>query len=101
MINAATGKSERIGRLLKMHANKREELSEVFAGDICAVVGLRNAGTGHTICDRKHPIVLEAMQFPEPVIAVAIEPRTTADQENLGVCVGEVDPGGPDFSGRG
>jgi elongation factor G len=84
VVNAATGKSERIGRLLKMHANKREEISEVFAGDICAVVGLRNAGTGNTICDRKHLIVLEAMQFPEPVISVAIEPRTKADQDNLG-----------------
>jgi len=84
VVNAATGKSERIGRLLKMHANKREEISEVFAGDICAVVGLRNAGTGTTICDRKHLIVLEAMHFPEPVIAVAIEPRTKADQDHLG-----------------
>jgi len=84
VVNAATGKSERIGRLLKMHANKREEISEVFAGDICAVVGLRNAGTGNTICDRKHLIVLEAMQFPEPVISVAIEPRTKADQDHLG-----------------
>ncbi len=84
VVNAATGKSERIGRLLKMHANKREEISEVFAGDICAVVGLRNAGTGNTICDRKHPIVLESMYFPEPVISVAIEPRTKADQDNLG-----------------
>ena len=83
VMNAATGKSERIGRLLKMHANKREELSEVYAGDICAAVGLRNASTGDTLCDRKHLIVLEAMQFPEPVIAVAIEPKTTADQENL------------------
>jgi len=84
VVNAATGKSARIGRLLKMHANKREEISEVFAGDICAVVGLGNAGTGDTICDRKHPIVLEAMHFPEPVISVAIEPRTKADQEHLG-----------------
>jgi elongation factor G len=84
VVNAATGKSERIGRLLKMHANKREEISEVYAGDICAVVGLRNAGTGNTICDRKHLIVLESMQFPEPVISVAIEPRTKADQDNLG-----------------
>ena len=84
VVNVATGKSERIGRLLKMHANKREEISEVFAGDICAVIGLRNAGTGNTICDRKHLIVLEAMHFPEPVISVAIEPRTKADQDNLG-----------------
>jgi len=67
-----------------MHANKREEISEVYAGDICAVVGLRNAGTGTTICDRKHLIVLESMEFPEPVISVAIEPRTKADQDILG-----------------
>jgi elongation factor G len=84
VVNATTGKSERIGRLLKMHANKREEISEVFAGDICAVVGLRNVGTGNTICDRKHLVVLESMHFPEPVISVAIEPRTKADQDILG-----------------
>ncbi len=83
VINAATGKKERIGRLLKMHADKREEISEVNAGDICAVVGLRNAGTGDTICDPKHPIILEAMHFPEPVISVVIEPKTTADQSSL------------------
>jgi elongation factor G len=83
VINAATEKKERIGRLLKMHADKREEISEVSAGDICAVVGLRNAGTGDTICDPGHPIMLEAMQFPEPVISVVIEPKTTADQQAL------------------
>ena len=96
-INVATGKSERIGRLLKMHANKREEISEVFAGDICAVVGLRNAGTGDTLCDRKHLIVLEAMQFPEPVISVAIEPRTTADQENLATALAKLTQEDPTF----
>ncbi len=83
VLNSTTGRKERVGRLLKMHANKREELSEVWAGDICAVVGLRQVGTGDTICDPKHPIALEAMQFPEPVISVAIEPKTTADQERL------------------
>jgi elongation factor G len=97
VVNVATGKSERIGRLLKMHANKREELSEVFAGDICAVVGLRNAGTGDTLCDRKHLIVLEAMQFPEPVIAVAIEPRTAADQENLSAALAKLTQEDPTF----
>ena len=97
VVNVATGKSERIGRLLKMHANKREELSEVFAGDICAVVGLRNAGTGHTLCDRKYPIVLEAMEFPEPVIAVAIEPKTTTDQENLGAALVKLTQEDPTF----
>jgi elongation factor G len=83
VVNAASGKTERVGRLLKMHADKREEISGVFAGDICAVVGLRHAGTGDTICDPRHPIVLEAMQFPEPVISVVIEPKTSADQKNL------------------
>ena len=97
VINAATGKSERIGRLLKMHANKREEISEVYAGDICAVVGLRNAGTGDTVCDRKHPIVLEAMHFPEPVIAVAIEPKTKADQDNLGAALDKLTHEDPTF----
>jgi elongation factor G len=97
IINAASGKSERVGRLLKMHANKREEIAEVFAGDICAVVGLRNAGTGETLCDRKHPIVLEAMQFPEPVIAVAIEPRTKADQDNLGPALEKLTQEDPTF----
>jgi elongation factor G len=97
VVNAVTGKSERVGRLLKMHANKREEIAEVFAGDICAVVGLRNAGTGETLCDRKHPIVLEAMQFPEPVIAVAIEPRTKADQDNLGPALEKLTQEDPTF----
>ena len=83
VVNAGSGRSERIGRLLKMHANKREEISEVWAGDICAAVGLRNVATGDTICDRKRPILLESMQFPEPVISVAIEPKTTADEEKL------------------
>jgi elongation factor G len=97
VVNAATGKSERIGRLLKMHANKREEISETFAGDICAVVGLRNAATGDTICDPSHPIVLEAMQFPEPVISVAIEPRTQADQDKLGTALGKLTREDPTF----
>jgi elongation factor G len=81
--NATKGKSERIGRLLKMHANKREEIKEVYAGDICAAVGLRSVTTGDTICDEKHAVVLESMDFPEPVISLAIEPRTKADQEKL------------------
>jgi len=97
VINAATGKSERIGRLLKMHANKREEISEVFAGDICAAVGLRNASTGDTICDRKHPVVLEAIQFPEPVISVAIEPKTKLDGEKLGAALGKLTHEDPTF----
>ncbi len=80
----ARGASERVGRLLKMHANKREEIKEVWAGDIAAMVGLRSVSTGDTVCDRKAPVLLEAMDFPQPVIRLAIEPRTKADQERLG-----------------
>src|SRR5205823_3312676 len=83
--NATKRKSERIGRLLKMHANKREEIKEVYAGDIAAAVGLRSVSTGDTLCDEKKPIVLESMDFPEPVISLAIEPKTKSDQEKLGV----------------
>jgi len=82
--NATKQRTERIGRLLKMHANKREEIKEVYAGDIAAAVGLRSVSTGDTICDEKHPIVLESMDFPEPVISLAIEPKTKVDQEKLG-----------------
>jgi len=84
VLNPAKDRTERIGRLLKMHANKREEIKEVYAGDIAAVVGLRSVGTGDTICDGDDPILLESMDFPEPVISLAIEPRTKVDQEKLG-----------------
>ncbi len=84
IFNAAKQKTERIGRLLKMHANKREEIKEVYAGDIAAAVGLKTVSTGDTICDEKKPVVLESMDFPEPVISLAIEPKTKADQEKLG-----------------
>ena len=85
MINSTKGgKTERIGRLLKMHANKREEIKEVNAGDIAAAVGLKSTTTGDTLCDEKKPIILEKMVFPEPVISLAIEPKTKADQEKLG-----------------
>jgi elongation factor G len=83
--NATKQRNERIGRLLKMHANKREEIKDVYAGDIAAAVGLRSVSTGDTLCDEKQPIVLESMDFPEPVISLAIEPKTKADQEKLGV----------------
>ena len=82
--NPARDRVERIGRLLKMHANKREEVNRVYAGDIAAAVGLKSVGTGETICDKQHPIVLESMEFPDPVISLAIEPRTRTDQEKLG-----------------
>ncbi|HKV13364.1 MAG TPA: elongation factor G [Thermoanaerobaculia bacterium] len=91
------GNNERIGRLLKMHANKREEISEVWAGDIAAAVGLKNVTTGDTICDPKSPVVLEAMSFPEPVIAVSIEPKTKSDQEKLGNALAKLMQEDPTF----
>jgi elongation factor G len=95
--NATKQKSERLGRLLKMHANKREEIKEVYAGDIAAAVGLKTVSTGDTICDEKHPIVLESMDFPEPVISLAIEPKTKADQEKLGAGLGKLMAEDPTF----
>jgi elongation factor G len=85
VFNATKQKSERLGRLLQMHANKREEIKEVYAGDIAAGVGLKTVTTGDTICDERKPVVLESMDFPEPVISLSIEPKTKADQEKLGV----------------
>jgi elongation factor G len=95
--NATKGKSERLGRLLQMHANKREEIKEVYAGDIAACVGLKSVSTGDTICDEKHAVVLESMDFPEPVISLAIEPKTKADQEKLGVGLGKLMAEDPTF----
>ncbi len=83
VLNSTTGKKERVGRLLQMHSNKREERDEVYAGDIAGAIGLKDVKTGDTICDPDDPIILEAMKFPEPVISVAIEPKTKADQEKL------------------
>ena len=83
MLNSTKGQRERIGRLLKMHANKREEIKEVYAGDIAAAVGLKNVTTGDTICDPDDPVVLESIQFPAPVISLAVEPKTKGDQEKL------------------
>jgi len=97
VLNIRTGRSERIGRLLKMHANKREDISEILAGDICAVVGLKNVTTGDTICDQKHPIALESIEFPEPVIAVAVEPKTKADQEKMGMALQKLAQEDPTF----
>jgi len=96
VLNPVKGKTERIGRLLKMHANKREEISEILAGDICACVGLR-VTTGDTICDPKHPIVLESIEFPEPVISVAVEPKTKGDQEKMGVALSKLAQEDPTF----
>ena len=97
VFNPAKGKSERIGRLLKMHANKREEIKEVYAGDIAAAVGLKIASTGDTLADQKHPVVLEAMDFPEPVIALAIEAKTKADQEKLSQGLAKLQSEDPTF----
>jgi len=91
------GKSERIGRLLKMHANKREEIQEIYAGDICACVGLRNVITGDTICDSKSPVLLESIEFPAPVIHVAVEPKTKGDQEKMGIALGKLAQEDPTF----
>ena len=97
VVNASRGKTYRIGRLLKMHANKREDIKAVYAGDIAAAVGLRNVQTGDTIADKNAPVILESMQFPEPVIAVVIEPKTKADQEKLGVALAKLTQEDPTF----
>ena len=97
VFNSTKQTRERIGRLLKMHANKREEIKDVFAGDIAAAVGLRNVTTGDTICDENKQILLEAMDFPEPVIAVAIEPKTKADQEKMGIALNKLAQEDPTF----
>jgi elongation factor G len=97
VFNSGRQKNERIGRLLKMHANKREEISEVYAGDICACVGLRNITTGDTICDSDHPVVLESIEFPAPVISVAVEPKTKGDQEKMGVALNKLAQEDPTF----
>ena len=95
--NSTKQRRERVGRLLKMHANKREEIKEVMAGDIAAAVGLRDVTTGDTICDEDKPVILESMDFPEPVISVAIEPKTKADQEKMGVALGKLAKEDPTF----
>jgi len=95
--NPVKGKKERIGRILQMHSNSREEIKEVRAGDIAAAVGLKDVTTGETLCDLKNIITLERMEFPEPVIAVAIEPRTLADQEKMGIALGKLAQEDPSF----
>jgi elongation factor G len=95
--NVAKGRKERIGRLLRMHANKREEIQEILAGDIAAAVGLKTVVTGDTICDADHPIVLESIEFPTPVIQLAVEPRTKADQEKLGMAIQKLAQEDPTF----
>ena len=95
--NSSKGKKERIGRILLMHANKREEVDEVYAGDIAAAVGLKDTGTGETLCDIDNPIILETMEFPEPVIEVAIEPKTKASQEKMSVALAKLAEEDPTF----
>src|SRR5260370_30898382 len=97
VLNSTRDKRERIGRILRMHANKREELQEADSGNIYAAVGLRDTRTGDTLCDEKHPIMLEQMTFPEPVISIAIEPKTKVDVERLGVSLQKLAHEDPSF----
>ncbi len=98
VLNSVTGKKERIGKVYQMHANKREEIASVGAGQIVAVMGLKDTKTGHTLCDLQHPVVLESMSFPAPVIEVAIEPKTKSDQEKLGTAIQRLSDEDPTFT---
>ena len=100
VLNSTTGKKERIGRILRMHANRREEVDVIYAGDIAATVGLKNTTTGNTLCDEKNPIILEQITFPEPVISIAIEPKTKADQEKMGLALKKLSDEDPTFQIR-
>ena len=97
VFNSVKGRKERVGRILQMHANSREELTEVRAGDIASAVGLKDITTGETLCDPKHPVTLERMEFPEPVISVAVEPKTKPDQEKMGMALGKLAHEDPSF----
>ena len=97
ILNASTGEKERIGRIVRMHANNREEVDQVYAGEIAAAVGLKNTITGHTICDPAHPVMLESITFAEPVISIAIEPKTKADQEKMGIALSRLAEEDPTF----
>ena len=97
VLNANTGEKERLGRILRMHANEREEVEELFTGDIASTVGLKNTSTGHTLCDESKPIVLEQITFPEPVISIRIEPKTKADQEKMGLALKKLSEEDPTF----
>ncbi len=97
LYNASTGKKERIGRIVQMHSNSREEIKSVEAGDIAAAIGLKATSTGNTLCSEKHPILLESIEFPEPVIQIAIEPKTKADQEKMGVALQKLAEEDPTF----
>ena len=97
VLNSTKGKKERVGRLLKMHSNKREDIKEIYAGEICAFVGLKDTITGDTLCDEKVPVILERMDFPEPVIQIAVEPKTKADQEKMSIALGKLAEEDPSF----
>ncbi|MDG9929350.1 MULTISPECIES: elongation factor G [unclassified Pseudomonas] len=97
VINSVKGKKERVGRMVQMHANQREEIKEVRAGDIAALIGMKDVTTGETLCDPDKPIILERMDFPEPVISVAVEPKTKADQEKMGIALGKLAQEDPSF----
>ena len=97
VLNSTKGQKERIGRILQMHANHREDIETVYSGDIAAVIGLKNSTTGDTLCDEKHPVILESMEFPEPVIRVAIEPKTKAGQEKMGIALMKLAEEDPTF----
>jgi elongation factor G len=100
VLNSTKGKRERIGRILQMHANHREEISTVYSGDIAAGVGLKDTTTGETLCDEKHPIILESMEFPEPVISIAIEPKSKSDQDKMAVALSKLAEEDPTFKTR-
>ncbi len=100
VLNTSTGERERISRIVRMHANTREEVSDVYAGEIAAAVGLKSTFTGHTLCDENHPIVLESIKIPEPVISIAIEPKTKADQDKMGVALQKLAEEDPSFRVR-
>ena len=100
VFNSTKGKKERIGRILQMHANERKEIEKVYAGDIAAAVGLKDTTTGDTLCDEKNPVILESMEFPEPVISVAVEPKTKADQEKMGAALARLAEEDPTFKVR-
>jgi len=101
VLNTASGQNERIGRILRMHSKHREEVKEMYSGEIAATVGLKNTGTGDTLCDPEHPLILEKMDFPDPVISVAIEPKTKADQEKMGIALRRLADEDPTFRIKG
>ncbi len=98
VLNTATGDKERISRILRMHADSREDIDEIYAGDIAATVGLKNTSTGHTLCDEKHPVILEKITFPEPVISIRVEPKNKTDEEKMGVALKRLSEEDPTFT---